>query len=135
MNALRAVVFFAGTIITSFAAFAQDAALLPEAQKAFDRGIGAVQQQQWGQAVRHFTDAHKIGGNDPRILLNLGLAQARLGNELHAIGWLNAAAAAAPDSPNAKAIPQETQRLKELVVAKIDRLLGLGIAAAEKMPE
>lgn len=135
MNVLRAVAALTSSLVINIAAFAQDAALLPEAQKAFDSGNSAVQQQQWGQAVRHFTDAHKIGGNDPRILLNLGLAHARLGNELHAIGWLNASAAAGPDSPNAKAIPQETQRLKELVLAKIDRLIGLAIAAAEKMPE
>ena len=135
MNALRAAIVVAGSVVASIAALAQDAALLPEAQKAFDRGIGAVQQQQWGQAVRHFTDAHKIGGNDPRILLNLGLAQARAGNELHAIAWLNAAAAAAPDAPNVQAIRQETQRLQELVPANIDRLVELAVAAAEKMPE
>ncbi|CAN0470656.1 unnamed protein product, partial [Phaeothamnion confervicola] len=109
--------------------------LLPEAQKAFDRGYSAVQQQQWGLAVRHFAEAHKIGGNDPRILLNLGLARARAGNELHAIAWLNAAAAAMPEAPNVPAIREEAQRLKELVVAKIDRLVGHTIAAAEKMPE
>lgn len=135
MNVLGAVVALTSSLVISIAAFAQDATLLPEAQKAFDRGNSAVQQQQWGQAVRYFTDAHKIGGNDPRILLNLGLAQARAGNELHAIAWLNAAAAAMPEAPNVPAIRQEAQKLKEQVLAKIDRLVGHTIAAAENMPE
>jgi hypothetical protein len=137
-GAVRKFIAFA-PVIAAFlilvpGAAAQDRNLLPEAQAAFDRGLAAVDQQQWGIAARHFGGAQRLGGSDPRILLNLGLAHAKANQELHGILWLNAYLDAAPDAANAKAVREEIGRLKQQLRVKIDKILSAARSAADKLP-
>lgn len=61
--------------------------LPPEAQMAFERGLAAVQQQDWGLAIRYFSQAHRSAQESPAILFNLGLAHGKAGNEVAAMAW------------------------------------------------
>ena len=111
-------------------AAAQSAKLLAEAQKAFDRGLQAAQQQDWKLAAQSFSDAQKLGGYDPRIYLNPALANAKRGQELQAIEWFNAYLALAPNAPNAQSVAGEIARLKDVLRAKILKIVAAGREAA-----
>ncbi len=111
----------------------QTSALPPEAQKNFERGLAAVQQQEWGLAVRYFTEAEKAAPTSPAILFNLGLAHAKAGHELAAVLWLHAYLAAAPQADNAAAVRKEITRLEVATEAKIAKIFKAALEAAEKI--
>ena len=74
-----AIVAFVASI-GSAASLAQNAALLPDAQKLLDDGLQSAYRDDWRTAASDFVEARKLAGNDPRILLDLGIAHARLGH-------------------------------------------------------
>ncbi len=108
-------------------------ALPPEAQQAFDRGLKAVKQQEWGLAARYFSDAQKIAPYASTVLFNLGLSHARAGHELPAIAWLQTYLAATPQAPNAEAIRAEIERLKTVTRGKMNTIFQTAIAAAQQL--
>lgn len=108
-------------------------ALPPEAQQAFDRGLKAVQQQEWDLAIRYFTDANTTAPYASTVLFNLGLAHARAGHELPAIAWLQAYLAATPQAPNAEAIRAEIERLKTVTQGKMNTIFQTTIADAQQL--
>lgn len=112
-------------------------------QQAFDRGLMAVQLQEWGLAIRyfsdaqeiasHFSDAQKTAPHASTVLFNLGLAHARAGHELPAIAWLHAYLDAAPQAPNAEAIRAEIERLKTVLRGKINAIFQTAIDAVQQL--
>lgn len=109
--------------------------LPPEAQKAFDRGLAAAQQQEWKLAVHHFTEAEMAARLSPPIMFNLGLAHGKAGHEVAGIRWLHAYLAAAPQAPNVTAVRKEITRLEVATEAKIARIFKEALAVAEKIPD
>ncbi len=110
-------------------------ALPPDAQQAFDRGLKAVKQQEWGLATRYFSDAQKTAPYASTVLFNLGLAHARAGHELPAIAWLHAYLAVTPQAPNAEAIRAEIERLKTVMRGKMNAIFQTAITAAQQLRE
>lgn len=108
-------------------------ALPPEAQQAFDRGLKAVQQQEWGLATRSFSDAQTTAPYASTVLFNLGVAHAKAGHELPAIAWLHASLAVTPHTPNAEAIRAEIERLKKVTREKMNTIFQTAIAAAQQL--
>lgn len=112
-------------------------------QQAFDRGLMAVQLQEWGLAIRyfsdaqeiasHFSDAQKAAPHASTVLFNLGLAHARAGHELPAIAWLHAYLDAAPQAPNAEAIRAEIERLKTVLWGKMNTIFQTAIDAVQQL--
>lgn len=103
-------------------AHAGDTTLSPEAQQAFDRGLAAAKQQEWGLAARYFTEAQTAAPEASPVLYNLGLAHAKAGHELAAIAWLHAYLAADPQLTNAAAIHAEIERLKSSARGKMTNI-------------
>ena len=108
-------------------------ALPPDGQQAFDRGLMAVQLQEWDLAIRYFTAASYTGPVVPTVLFNLGLAHARAGHELPAIAWLHAYLAVTPQAPNAEAIRAEIERLKTVMRGKMNAIFQTAITAAQQL--
>ena len=118
-------------------AFAQQAvpALQPAAAAALDKGIKEAEGKDYVPAIQDFQDARKIAGNDPRILLDLGLAEAQIpGRELRAISWFAAYLATAPGASNAAAVQQEIKTLDAASKSSVARLVKLLQATAEEIP-
>jgi hypothetical protein len=89
---------------------AQDAA---EAEKAYQRGLVAADQQQWDLAISNFWDAYNRSPREPRYLYSLGIAEANAGRDLAGAAWLHAYLEAAPSAPNAEAVRAEIARLEQ----------------------
>lgn len=116
---------------------AQPAALPPEAQLAFERGLAAAQQQDWDLAIRYFAEGYKAAPapTHPPLLFNLGLAHAKAGHEVAAMGWLMAYLEAAPEALNASAVRTEIVRLDVAVESKIRKILIEAGALARQIPD
>lgn len=99
------------------------------AQEAFERGLAAAEQQQWGLAVRYFGEAQKAAETTPGILFNLGLAHGKASQELPAIAWLQAYLARTGQPANADAVRKEILRLEIAAEAKIARVMQQALAA------
>lgn len=104
----------------------------PAAKAAFDRGVHAVEVQDWTLASRYFAEARKVAPGAPAIALNLGLAYANAGQEPLAIAWLNAFIAADPDGPKAAAARQQVERLREYSGKKLKLLVQAATTAIEQ---
>ena len=104
--------------------------LPPDAEKAFQRGVLAAEQQQFPLAAHYFNEAQKAAPFAPGILFNLGLVHEKLGQELIGIAWLGAYLAAVPQAANADAVRKEILRLDVLTEGKIRRVLQEALAAA-----
>ncbi len=99
--------------------------LKPEARELFDRGMAAVEQQEWLVATGYFERAQRIDEYAPQILMNLGLAESKLpGRELRSLAWFRAYLAAHPIAQNADAVRQECTRLEIKVEAAVRKLSG-----------
>lgn len=119
-------------------AAAQSATLPEEAQFAFQRGLGAVQQQDWKLAIQHFAHAELSAGTSerfPSLLFNLGVAHTRAGHDLAGMAWLMAYLAAAPGSPNVSEVRAEIARLDVAVEFRIRKILQEAGAVARRIPE
>ena len=99
------------------------------AREAFERGLAAAEQQQWGLAVRYFGEAQKAAPTTPGILFNLGLAHGKAGQELPAIAWLQAYLARTGQPVNADAVRKEILRLEIAPEGKIARVMQQALAA------
>lgn len=112
------------------------AAVPPEAQPAFNKGVLAAQQQEWDVAFKSFMDAHKFFRGSPEINYNLGLTESKIpGRELRAIAWFAAYLAADPAASNASAVKMEIRRLLVKNEVNNDRFVEVARQAAEQVPE
>lgn len=132
-----AKVLVAALAAIAFAAFptSSRAAVPPEAQPAFNKGVLAAQQQEWDVAFKSFMDAHKFFRASPEINYNLGLTESKIpGRELRAIAWLAAYLAADPQAPNASAVKAEIRALLIKNEGNNDRIVEVARQAAEQVP-
>lgn len=98
--------------------------LSPEAREAFDKGLVAVNQQEWQIAIRYFLKAQETAPDAPEVLFNLGLAESKLaGRELRSIVWFRAYLAKAPNTVNTEAVRKEIAGLEIRIEATIDKLI------------
>jgi hypothetical protein len=106
------------------------ATMPPAAREAFDKGMAAVDQQEWLVAVSHFEKAATMvkfnaGERAPQVLFNLGLAESRVsGRELRALAWFKAYLAEAPDAPNSPAVRKECASLEVKMEATLQKLVA-----------
>jgi tetratricopeptide (TPR) repeat protein len=117
-----------------FRAVCADEQLPPAAQKAFERGMAAVQAEEFALAIKHFTEAQAEAPFYPAILFNLGLAHGKAGHEPIAIAWLHAYLTAAPDAANGTQVRAEIERLKEATRAKQTKLVEFAISRVHDLP-
>jgi tetratricopeptide (TPR) repeat protein len=103
------------------------------AREPFNRGMAAVQQQDWALARRYFLEAYKKE-SAPQISFNLGLVSTKMpGHELRAIAWFKAYLVAAPNAANAPAVREQITALEvklESVIGKIATELASKLTAA-----
>ncbi len=118
---LLAIILYWGLAAPSIALSAGE--LKPEARELFDRGMAAVEQQEWLVAIGYFERARQVDEYAPQILMNLGLAESKLpGRELRSLAWFRAYLAAHPGAQNADAVRQECTRLEIKVEASVRKL-------------
>lgn len=110
-----------------------DLATREDAAKFLEKGLGAVQEGQFGVASRYFFEAWKADPMSTQAIFNLGLSHAKAGREINAIPWLETYLALAPVAENGAAVRQELQRLEAAVEAKIAKVAASGIAAYNKL--
>jgi tetratricopeptide (TPR) repeat protein len=98
--------------------------LSQEAREPFNKGMIAVEQNEWLVAIRYFERAQKIGTYAPIVLFNLGLAESKIPNrELRALAWLHAYLVVAPNSSNAEAVREEIASLDVKAEATLLKLI------------
>lgn len=104
-------------------------------QKDFDKGIAAARQQDWGLAVKYFTQASNSlkYPKHPSVLFNLGLAHGKAGHELSAIAWLHAYLAAEPRAPNSREVRKEISGLQVAAEAKVNKILQAALHAIDAL--
>ena len=129
MMALRRVRLLLSMLVLSAGVSAAADEVPAPAREAFERGLAATEQQQWGLAIRYFGEAQKAAQTAPAILFNLGLAHGKAGHELPAIAWLQAYLAQAGQPANADAVRKEILRLEIATEAEIARVAQQAVAA------
>ncbi|MDE2227776.1 MAG: hypothetical protein KGL11_01885 [Alphaproteobacteria bacterium] len=101
---------------------------------SIERGVAMARQSQWALALRYFHKAHAAAPDNAAALLNLGLANDRMGgHEAAAIAWFRAYAAAAPGAAN---IAKVRKRINELSVAlevNIQKLIDTDVRIANEL--
>lgn len=129
------VAMTAGGIVPSTPAI--EAGTLPSAQAniAFELGMASVKEAKWDVAEKHFLEARALAPTDPVVLLNLGVANAKMGRALPATLWLRAYLAADPGAKNAEQVKKEITRLDDQAQEISRKLIEQGIASVELLPE
>jgi tetratricopeptide (TPR) repeat protein len=107
------------------------AQMSPEAQKAYDRGLVAADQQAWDLAITNFNDAQRLAGKEPRVLYSLGLAHAKKGDTLQAIGWWRAYLEMAPNDAKADAVRVQISSLKAQLRAQEQQVFAKAVQLAK----
>jgi tetratricopeptide (TPR) repeat protein len=105
----------------------------PGAQAAFEKGLHAVGENQFGLAIRYFMQAHDLAPTYPPILFNLGVAHDKAGHEVAAIAWLEAYLSAAPKIENAPEVRREIEHLKGEALNKARRVFQVAIKTAQQL--
>jgi len=106
-----------------------------EAEKSYQRGLVAADQQAWDLAITNFWDAwSKSARREPRYLYSLGLAEAKAGRNLGGAAWLRAYLERSPTAPNAAAVRAEIAQLEQSADTEIRQVFATAprIYAAEK---
>jgi len=112
-----------------------NAALPDAAQEPFNKGMSAVQQQDFSLALRYFNDAHRLAPNSPEVLFNLGLAEAQVpGRELRAVCWFESYLLLMPDAANASAIHQQISALEIRAEENVRKIIEVMKTLAGKFP-
>ncbi len=116
------VLVFLSALAVPFMAWAAGE-LKPEAREPFDKGMAAVEEQQWLVAIGYFERAQRIDERAPQILMNLGLAESMIpGRELRSLAWFRAYLAAHPNAPNANAVRKECTKLEVRIESAVRKL-------------
>lgn len=105
-----------------------------EGDAAFAKGVEAAQRADFASAAVHFRRAQEISPYAPNVLLNLGLAYGKGGNQILGSAWLQAYLAVAPAAANAEAVRKEMAGLIETARRKFKTSIETAIAAAGKLP-
>jgi len=131
----RSVLKAALGLLLVFQSFQFALAQMPaEAQKAYDRGLVAADQQLWDLAITNFTAAQKLANREPRVLYSMGLAHAKAGHDLAGAAWLRAYLAMSPDAANAAAVRGEVARLEQSTSDNVKKIFAAATAAARQIP-
>jgi hypothetical protein len=110
--------------------------LSPEARESFDKGLVAVNQQEWQIAIRYFLKAQEKAPYAPEVLFNLGLAESKVaGRELRSLAWFRAYLEKAQNAANADAVRKEIAGLEIRIEAAIGRLIEQAMQLAEQEDE
>lgn len=128
------VICFSAGILLSVNTQATEAPLPIEAQKAFERGLIAADQEAWELAIGYFSEAQKAAERDPGVLYSLGLAHTNAGHELAGAAWLRAYLSAAPQSSNAGVVEKEIVRLEDIAKANTKKIFEAALAASHQTP-
>lgn len=105
----------------------------PEA--LYRAGVEAANRKDWRVAIAYFMAAHQQAHLVPKYMYNLGLAHARAGHEVAAIGWLAAYLVAEPNAPNRAAIWDQIRGLEVETNRKIALLWDEARKATLIVPE
>jgi hypothetical protein len=109
------------------------AELPPAAQAAVDRGLVAIQKQDFMLANRCLQSAREKAPS-PDVFASFGQAEAKIpGRELRAICWLGAYLAAKPAAADAATVGSEIDLLQSKSRAKILALIQLAEESAKQM--
>ncbi len=107
--------------------------LSPEARESFDKGLVAVNQQEWQIAIRYFLKAQEKAPYAPEVLFNLGLAESKVaGRELRSIAWFRAYLEKTQNATNADAVRKEIVGLEIRVEATIGKLIEQAMQLVEQ---
>jgi tetratricopeptide (TPR) repeat protein len=88
-----------------------------------DKGLAAAQRNDWPAAIEAFAHAQTYDApEDPVVLFNLGLANAKAGRDLAALKYLHAYLAVAPNAPNAAAVRKEIAERKKAAREKLTKI-------------
>ncbi len=103
---------------------------------ALDKGLRAARQQEWKLALRYFDEAFKESPDDPSVLFNLALAEAKIpGRELRAVAWFEAYLQAVPTSANKLKVRDQISDLELRAEASVARLIDMLKEMAAKYPD
>jgi len=129
------------SICAGISAPAQDAShnenpvpAISDGEKAYQRGLVAVDQQMWNLAVASFSEAQNASPYDPRYMYALGLAHVKAGHDLAGAAWLRAYLAAAPKAENADAVRAQIPRLEQKYLANEKKIFTAAADAARQIP-
>ncbi len=102
------------------------------ANLALDRGLAAAESSQWDIALAAFNDAWEEEPLSPVVFYNLGLANAKAGNPVPAVAWLEAYLAALPSATNGKQVRIVIAKLEVQAEIEMNKLFerALGVLAA-----
>jgi tetratricopeptide (TPR) repeat protein len=92
-------------------------------EASFERGLGALELEDWAGAIREFERARSVDPWFPPVLANLGISHGKAGHPLAAIAWFRAYIAAVPMAGNAASVRTEVSRLEEGVDASVRKAL------------
>jgi tetratricopeptide (TPR) repeat protein len=104
-------------------ALAQSPGLSAWAQADLEKGLAAAQRNDWQAAIEAFAHAQMFEApEEPVVLFNLGLANAKAGRDLAALKYLHAYLASAPNAPNAAAVRKEIAERKKAAREKLAKI-------------
>lgn len=87
------------------------------------KGMAAVQRQDWNVALENLLIAQETDPQSPTIVFNLALVSEQLpGHELRAIAWFKLYLLKRPDAPDAAAVGQQIAALERGYEAKISSI-------------
>ncbi len=129
---ILAVVFFA---CGSAPIFAEENLSPDGIQKAFKKGTMAAEQGSWDVALKYFDEVLKTDPFYFPAYYNMGLVDAKAGNELAAIAWLKGYLHYTPAAGERAQIEEEITRLEVAVEAKIAKIVAQAEEAALALPE
>ncbi|MBM3249306.1 MAG: tetratricopeptide repeat protein [Candidatus Omnitrophica bacterium] len=132
MKRLAAVIFSVLSICISINAFAQGQ---KASAQAMEKGLEAAGMKDWNSAISYFSEAYDAKPQDPAILYNLGLSNAKAGYELPAICWFRAYLSLSPEQPsNSEAVLREIAVLEASVEKKISKIIKEAINMVRDIP-
>lgn len=104
----------------------------PMASAVLTRALAAAEAKDWKPAIDLFWEVEGLAPLHPDMIYNLSLVQAKAGNDLPALVWLNAFLYRAPESPLAQGVSVQVQGVEQNIEDNIDRLMDLAIEYSEK---
>jgi len=120
-------------------AFAREVQALADAihetqRLAYERGVAAIPQRKWTDAVDALQQAVASGLESPEILYNLALAHSQAGHPVAAVVYLRAYEVVQPGAPNSEPVNREIARLKRVIEKLQSDIFSMARTAAEGFP-
>jgi tetratricopeptide (TPR) repeat protein len=108
--------------------------LSPEGRQSYQRGLAALEAQQWETAIKRLREVQTGDRLYPPLLRDLGRAYAGGGHEGVAIAWFQAYLVAEPDARDGPTMRAELARLEAAGQAKVRHLLEQALETFESLP-